>query len=164
MNPLSFSVLKDSPSLSSLQREGMRCHLTCCQDEVTVPGYLDGGRDCGHLKVLNQLNPALHVWGGISEHTGSILACIQIKETNADKTMATNSPTSFFWSCLFFRSDSHYMNGSVKQRLLKVIGVCQYVKMIYQELFLIDIHFGRFITSILRLSLPTQNQFLPSRV
>lgn len=61
INQLASYVLKDSQALSSLMQLKDSSHLTCCQDEVPVPGHFDGGRHCGHLKVLNELNPALDV-------------------------------------------------------------------------------------------------------
>lgn len=39
-------------------------YLTCCQDELTIPWHFEWGCHCGHLEVLNELNPALDVWGG----------------------------------------------------------------------------------------------------
>lgn len=78
--------------------------LTCCQDELTIPWHFDRGAHCGHLKVLDELDPALDVWGVVNRKVRIMTYISEINQTVCD---AENSPTSFFCNCLFFRSDSH---------------------------------------------------------
>lgn len=80
--------------------------LTCCQDKLTVLRYFDGGAHCGHLKVLDELNPALDVWGGKWKREVWIPTVILGRQLNL-AAVEVNLPTSFFCNCLFFRSDSH---------------------------------------------------------
>lgn len=80
--------------------------LTCCQDELTVPRHFDRGAHCGHLKVLDELNPALDVCAG-KKIKVRMMIYIFLKTINQSVTSNVNSPTSFFCNCLFFRSESH---------------------------------------------------------
>lgn len=108
---------------------GKTSHLTCCQDEVAIPGYFDRGGDCRHLKVLNEFNPALDVWGGNSAWKRLNIG-MHFDKINC-KTMAVNSPTSFFWSCLFFRSESHYMKEALTVNTVPHIPSVDFKKYIF---------------------------------
>ena len=37
--------------------------LTCSKYELPIPWHFDGGAHRGHVEVLDELNPALNVWG-----------------------------------------------------------------------------------------------------
>lgn len=50
--------------------------FTCRQDELTIPRHFDRGAHCGHLKVLDELNPALDVWGKIMNQKVIIMTSI----------------------------------------------------------------------------------------
>lgn len=118
--------------------ETTRAPLTRSQDELAVLGHLDGGGHSWHFKVLDELNPALDVCRGTFwfcffklpwSHIEPIYNTVRYYLHNQPKSSAhkaslqsthllwhlkhvkINLPTSFFCSCLFFRSDSHCNDG-----------------------------------------------------
>lgn len=83
---------------------GLWARLTCRQDELPILGHFDGGGHSGHLKVLDELDPALDVWRETSLqkrlNIRPIIQSVVLKKTNICLTYRHLSSVTVFSSDL----------------------------------------------------------------